>query len=110
MKKLLPRVLEAVRVLEREYGFTRLVSVFMGCRLQPLQSRPTTMWEYTGDIDESRYGREDLENVGGQNGVEVAVWGVMKGSKSRRLPSECPVDPFSISLSLPEVLSVALVL
>ena len=110
VKKLLPRVLEAVRVLEREYGFTRLVSVFMGRRLHPLQSRPTAMWEYTEDVDESRYGREDLENVGDQNGVEVAVRGVIKGSKTRKLPSKCPVDPFSISLSLPEVTSVILAL
>ena len=110
VKKMMPKVLEAVAVLERESGFTRLVSVFMGRRLQPLQSRPTAMWEYTGDMDESRYGREDLEDVGDQNGVEVAVRGVIKGLKTRRLPSECPVDPFSVSLSLPEVLSVALVL
>ena len=103
VKKLMPRVLDAVRVLERESGFTRLVSVFMRRRLQPVQSRPTAMWEYKGDVDESRYGRKDLENVGDQNGVEVAVRGVIKGSKLRRLPSECPVDPFSISLNLPPV-------
>ena len=108
VKKLLPRVLEAVRVLESPYGFMRLVSVFMGRRLQPLQSRPTAMWEYTGDMDESRYGREDLPNVGDQNGAEAAVRGVIKGSKTRRLPSECPVDPFSIGLPLPEVISAIL--
>ena len=80
----------------------------MGHRLQPLQSRPTAMWEYTGDVDESRYGREDLKNVDDQNGVEVAVRGVIKGSKTRKLPSECPVNPFSASLSLPEVISIVL--
>ena len=108
VKKLLPRVLEAVRVLESPYGFTRLVSVFTGRRLQPLQSCPTAMWEYTGDVDESRYGREDLPNVGDQNGTEVAVRGVIKGSKTRKLPSECPVDPFSAGLPLPEVISAVL--
>ena len=101
VKKLMPKVLEAVAVLERESGFTRLVSVFMGRRLQPIQSRPTAMWEYTGDLDESRYGREDFED---QNSVEMTVRGVIKGSKLRKFPTECPVDPFSISLGLPEVL------
>ena len=100
VKKLMPKVLEAVAILERESGFTRLVSVFMGHRLQPLQSRPTAMWEYTGDVDESRYGREDFRD---QNSLEMAVRGVIKGSKLRRFPTECPVDPFSVSLSLPEV-------
>ena len=99
---------EAVRVLESPYGFTRLVSVFMGRRLQPLQSRPTPMWEYTGDADESRYGREDLPEAGDQSGTEAAVRGVIKGSKSKKLPSECSVDPFSIGLSLPEVIHVTL--
>ena len=108
MKRLLPKVFEAVRVLESPYGFTRLVSVFMGRRLQPLQSRPTPMWEYTGDVDESRYGREDLPNVGDQSGAEVAVRGVIKGSKTRRLPSECPVDPFSTGLPLPAIVSAIL--
>ncbi len=108
VKKLLPRVFEAVRVLESPYGFTRLVSVFMGRRLQPLQSRPTPMWEYTGDVDESRYGREDLPNVGDQNGTEAAVRGVIKGSKTKKLPSDCSVDPFSAGLSLPEVIHATL--
>ena len=100
MKKLMPKVLEAVAILERESGFTRLVSVFMGRHLQPLQSRPTAMWEYTGDVDESRYDREDFKD---QNSLEMAVRGVIRGSKLRKFPSECPVDPFSVSLSLPEV-------
>ena len=70
VKKMMPKVLEAVAILERESGFTRLVSVFMGRHLQPLQSRPTAMWEYTGDVDESRYGREDFRD---QNSMEMAV-------------------------------------
>ena len=61
-------------------------------------------------MDESRYGREDLPNVGDQNGVEVAVRGVIKGSKTRKLPSECPVDPFSAGLPLPKVISAILAL
>ena len=67
------------------------------------------MWEYTGDVDESRYGREDLPNVGDQNGAVVAVRGVIKGSKTRKLPSDCSVDPFSAGLSLPEVIHATLV-
>ena len=99
VKKLMPRVSKAVAVLERESGFTRLISVFMGRRLQPLQSHPTTMWEYTGDMDESRYGREDLVNVGDQNGVEVAVRGVIKGSKTRNfLPNALLIPSASASL------------
>ena len=86
VKKLLPKVFEAVRVLKSPYGFTRLVSVFMGRRLQPLQSRPTAMWEYTGDMDESRYGREDLPNVGDQNGAEVAVRGVIPSALAFLFP------------------------
>ena len=100
VKKLMPKVLEAIAVLERESGFTRLVSVFMGRCLQPLQSRPTAMWEYSGDLDESRYNRENFKD---QNGLEMAVRGVIKGSKLRRFPTECLVDPFSASLALPEV-------
>ena len=39
VKKLMPKVLEAVAVLERESGFTKLVSVFMGRRLQPPEGK-----------------------------------------------------------------------
>ena len=91
VKKLMPRVLEAVATLEREYGFTRLISVFMGRRLQPLQSRPTAMWEYSGDDDESRF---DSKNFKDKKSLEMAVRGVIKGSKLKKFPTECPVDPF----------------
>ena len=61
VKKLLPTLKEAVSHLSKDYGFTRLISVFMKRRIQPLQARPSTMWQYSGPEDASRMGRADLD-------------------------------------------------
>ena len=90
VKKLLPSLKEAMSHLSRDYGFTRLVSIFMRRRIQPLQARPSAMWQYSGPGDASRMGRTDLE----EKTLEAVIHGVIKGAKADDLPKDCPLDPY----------------
>ena len=99
VKKLLPALKEAVSHLSRDYGFVRLISVFMRRRIQPLQARPSTMWQYSGSEDASRMGRADLE----EEALSSAIHGVIKGAKNEELPSNCLVNPYGGGRELPEV-------
>ena len=92
---------EAVGHLSKDYGFTRLISIFMKRRIQPLQARPSTMWEYSGPEDASRMGRKDLA----EKALDEAMHGVIKGAKNEELPSDCPVNPYGGGRELPEVCS-----
>ena len=100
VKRLMPRVEEAVNVLSQEYGFVRLISIFIGRRLQPLQARLTPMWEYSGPSDASRFGRKDF---GTAEGLEMAIKSIIKGKKSKKLPPPCSLAPFGDDNKLPEV-------
>ena len=102
VKKLMPRVEEAVSALEQEYGFVRLVSIFIGRRLQPLQARSIPMWEYSGPSDASRVGRKDFETT---EDLEMAIKSIIKGKKSKKLPTPCSIAPFGSENKLPEVFS-----
>ena len=62
VKKLLLPVKEAVGNLQKDYGYTRLILIFMRSRIQPLQARPSTMWEYSGPQDASRMKRKDFSS------------------------------------------------
>ena len=99
VKKLLPSLKEAVGHLSKTQGFTRLISVFMKRRIQPLQARPSTMWQYSGPEDASRMGRADLE----EKALNSAIHGVIKGAKNEELPSDCLVNPYGGGRELPEV-------
>ena len=99
VKKLLPSLKEAVNHLSRDYGFTRLVSIFMRRRIQPLQARPSAMWQYSGPEDASRMGRTDLE----EKTLEAVIHGVIKGAKTDELPKDCPLDPYGSSRALPAI-------
>ena len=100
VKELMPRVEEAVKVLEQEYGFVRLISIFIGRRVQPLQARSTPMWEYSGPSDASRVGRKDFEST---EDLEMAIRNIIKGKKSKKLPTPCSTAPFGDENKLPEV-------
>ena len=101
VKKLLPSIKEAVDHLQKNYGFTRLISTFMKLRIQLLQVRPSTMWEYSGPQDASRMKRKDFA----KEAPEEAVHSVIKGAKAEKLPSDCSVDPYGGGIGLPEVRS-----
>ena len=58
------------------------------------------MWEYSGSDDESRFDRKDFKD---RPSLEMAVRGVIKGSKLKKFPTECPVNPFGGGIKLPEV-------
>ena len=88
-----------IRHLQKNYGFTRLISIFMKRRIQPLQARISTMWEYSGPQDASRLKRHDLS----KEALDEAVHNVIKGAKSEQLPSDCPVEPFGETRRLPQV-------
>ena len=60
------------------------------------------MWEYSGPQDASRMGRKDFAK---QEALDEAVHSVIKGPKSDKLPSDCPVDPYGGGVGLPEVRS-----
>ena len=99
VKKLMPSIEEAVEHLQKNYGFTRLISIFMKRRIQPLQARISTMWEYSGPQDASRLKRQDFS----KEALEEAVHNVIKGAKTEQLPSDCPVEPFGETRRLPQV-------
>ena len=99
MKKLLPSLKEAVGHLSKDYGFTRLISVFMKRRIQPLRARPSAMWQYSGPEDASRMGRADLDD----EALSSAIHGVIMGAKNEELPKDCPLAPYGGGKALPEV-------
>ena len=101
MRKLMPMLKEAVENLGKEHGFTRLISIFMKHRVQPLQARPSTMWQYSGSQDASRMGRTDLA----EKALNEAIHGVIKGAKNEELPSDFPIKPYGEDRELPEVCS-----
>ena len=82
-----------------------LISIFMKRQIQPLQARPTTMWKYSGIQDASRMGRKDFAD---KKALEEAVHNVIKGAKTKDLPSDCPVDPYGEGIRLPKVCSLTL--
>ena len=99
MKKLMPSIKKAVEHLQKNYGFTRLISIFMKRRIQALQSRISTMREYSAPQDASRLKRQDFS----KEALEEAVHNVIKGAKTEQLPSDCPVEPFGENRKLPQV-------
>ena len=100
---MLPSIKEAVGHLSKDYGFTRLISTFMKRRVQPLQARPSTMWEYSGSQDASRMGRKALS----EKALDEAIHGIIKGPKNEELPSDCLIKPYGEDRKLPEVCSLA---
>ena len=101
-----PLIKEAVAGLQKDYVFTRLISIFMRRRIQPLQVRPSTMWEYSGSQDASRMKRKDFAT---QEALDEAVHSVIKGAKTEKLPSDCSVNPYDEDRKLPEVRSSTLI-
>ena len=101
VKQLMPKVEKAVKALEQDYGGVRLISIFIRRRLQPLQARASSMWEYSGSSDKSRLGRKDFEK---EEDLEMAIKGIIKGKKTNDLPGPCSVPPFGEGRNLPEVL------
>ena len=106
VKKLLPSIKEAVDRLHKDYGCTQLISIFMRRRIQPLQDRPSTMWEYSGSQDASRMKRKDFAT---QEALDKAVHSMIKEAKTKKLPSDCSVNPYGGDTKLHEVRSSALI-
>ena len=100
VKKLFPMVEEAVDNLHKEYRFTRLIKIFMKRRIQPLQVRPSTMWKYCGVQDASPMGRKYFVN---KEALDSAIHSVIKGARTKELPSDCQVDPYGEGIKLPKV-------
>jgi hypothetical protein len=59
------------------------------------------MWEYSGPLDASRVGRKDFES---KEDLEMAIRSIIKGKKSKKLPTPCSTAPFGGENELPEVL------
>ena len=52
-------------------------------------------------------GRKDFKD---KQDLEFSVHNVIKGSKTKDLPSECPVDPYGGGIRLPKVISLTCVI
>ena len=92
-------VSKLVDTLGKPEGSTRLISIFMRRRVQPLQARDHAMWDYSGPEDTTRFGRESYSSTE----LDTAVKHIIKGKKDDVLPGPPSIAPYGEGKELPQV-------
>jgi len=82
----------------KELSGLQIITHFIRLRIQPLQSRPTAMWAFSGPKDASRVS-EDLTTAD----LEKLARRLTKFTRKDEIPSSCRVKPFSAEHPLPAV-------
>ena len=82
----------------KELSGLQIITHFLRLRIQPLQSRPSAMWTFSGPEDTSRVS-EDLTTAE----LEKLARRLTKLTRKDEIPSSCRVKPFSAEHPLPAV-------